>query len=1068
MRDLLSYFIFILAGLGLMRPAEAVTLPLVEDFELTDGGFTTASVNSWKWGPPTSPESPGAAHSGTQVWGTNLTGSYAPDLDAVLVSPVYDLSAAAGKHIVLHWWQFLVTEEGFDFAEVQVSKNSGGTWETVFGPRHGVVNDEWTQHTVLLDPSYATSGFQIRFRLVTDYGVAEGGFFIDDIRISAAAFSAAAPLQDFEADDGGYVESGVNSSWEYGAPLSAPGAAFSGAFAWATRLDGFYNANEDSTLTSPTLDLSAAAGKLIAVTWRQFFETEEGYDFVDLEVSSNNGATWDTAATWSGQISVSGWTRQQAFLPASYATAGFRLRFRLASDDAYQYDGVAIDDIAVLAAADLFPSAGSFAKSAPENHPILFTRANFESVYTDPDGGALTAILIQQLPASGVLKLNGNPVALSDLIPVEALDSLAYEPATGATGSWSFQYRAANFFAPTPPATVTLNILAATPQVVITTHPESQTVNPGSPVTFQVTAVSSLTLSYQWRKNGGDIDNATGASYTIPSAAEDHEATYDVVISNTGGDSATSNTAFLSVNDPVTITSPSQPEVLFVNEGGDISFTVAATGTGRLDYQWFKDGQPLPDETFAALNIVNAREEDEGNYHCVVTNIAGPKATATLNLTVRLLPRIIANPVFAGVRRFLPARFEVVVAGDGPFTYQWFRNGFAIPGATGPVLSIEKPTDANMGSYTVRVSNQWGSVESEPAELQVLFWRDVAGSYQDVLERPDAGDGRSPFPGSLTISIGLYRTASGVLQYEGGVHRFKGRFDASLVYERVFRRSGRPPLRMKLQFDALQQTVSATITEEDPNGVLVSSGLLPKHRYHRRSNPAPQAGRYTVLLNPDESVAGAPEASAYLAGRVLNTGRGRFSGRLPNGKAFTSSGLMHTTERLPFYAGLSRLGQVCGRLEFGATGDSIVVGGSLVWRHLPRPADTFMPDAFVASLAAEGSLYTPPPQIQPVLNLPLGAELFALSIKGPVTDGSLDRWIRISPSSVFRVIPETDVKVQFKLARRTGRVSGSFIDTGTGKRHKMEGVVIQAQQAMGGYFRGVNQPGKFGMIPLIQ
>ncbi len=127
-----------------------------------------------------------------------------------------------------------------------------------------------------------------------------------------------------------------------------------------------------------------------------------------------------------------------------------------------------------------------------------------------------------------------------------------------------------------------------------------------------------------------------------------------------------------------------------------------------------------------------------------------------------------------------------------------------------------------------------------------------------------------------------------------------------------------------------------------------------------------------------------------------------------------------------------------------------------------------MPDAFVTGLAAEGSLYQAPGRLEPVLALPLGAELFDLKIEAPLGAGVLGCWVRVSPHNLFRMIPETDANIRLSLMRRTGRIRGSFIDTATGRRHYLEGVVNQHRQSLGGYFKTRAQPGEFGMSPLLQ
>ena len=51
--------------------------------------------------------------------------------------------------------------------------------------------------------------------------------------------------------------------------------------------------------------------------------------------------------------------------------------------------------------------------------------------------------------------------------------------------------------------------------------------------------------------------------------------------------------------------------------------------------------------------------------------------------------------------------------------YQWFRNGVALPGATGPTLVIANVQPANLGTYTVQVSTQHRTLESQDASLQI-------------------------------------------------------------------------------------------------------------------------------------------------------------------------------------------------------------------------------------------------------------------------------------------------------------------------------------------------------------
>ena len=77
-----------------------------------------------------------------------------------------------------------------------------------------------------------------------------------------------------------------------------------------------------------------------------------------------------------------------------------------------------------------------------------------------------------------------------------------------------------------------------------------------------------------------------------------------------------------------------------VAPGSDVTFSVTATGTAPLSYQWQKDGVNLNDggrisgATTATLTITGVTESDEGGYRCVVTNSAGTATSNTATLTV--------------------------------------------------------------------------------------------------------------------------------------------------------------------------------------------------------------------------------------------------------------------------------------------------------------------------------------------------------------------------------------------------------------------------------------------------
>ena len=264
-------------------------------------------------------------------------------------------------------------------------------------------------------------------------------------------------------------------------------------------------------------------------------------------------------------------------------------------------------------------------------------------------------------------------------------------------------------------ATLTVNAPASAP--VIVTQPVSQTVDVGQNVRFSVVVTGTEPLNYQWLKNGATIPGATSSSYTISSAKMEDAGNYMVIVSNSVG-MAVSNPATLTVKDPaippVIIVQPKSQEVLI---GESVTFSVTATGTEPLSYQWLFNGNPIPGATSSTYSISQVTEANEGNYSVIVSNVAGTAISSTAVLTVKILPPVIVmHPQTLIIMKGSTVTFAVIAEGSG-LSYQWTFNGKDIAGANQPVYVIPAAEAGNVGSYAVKVSNKAGSVTSQSAML---------------------------------------------------------------------------------------------------------------------------------------------------------------------------------------------------------------------------------------------------------------------------------------------------------------------------------------------------------------
>jgi hypothetical protein len=83
-------------------------------------------------------------------------------------------------------------------------------------------------------------------------------------------------------------------------------------------------------------------------------------------------------------------------------------------------------------------------------------------------------------------------------------------------------------------------------------------------------------------------------------------------------------------------------------------------------------------------------------------------------------PVITAQPRGISVGELQPATFAFQLDGSPPFCIQWFRNGVAIPGATGLVYTATAALSDGGAGFSVEISNPLGSVTSSNALLAVV------------------------------------------------------------------------------------------------------------------------------------------------------------------------------------------------------------------------------------------------------------------------------------------------------------------------------------------------------------
>jgi hypothetical protein len=170
----------------------------------------------------------------------------------------------------------------------------------------------------------------------------------------------------------------------------------------------------------------------------------------------------------------------------------------------------------------------------------------------------------------------------------------------------------------------------------------------------------------------------------------------------------------------------SQPSSQTVARGANVTFSVAATASLPLGYQWMFNGTNIAGATASSYTRSNVQTTDAGSYAVLVRSFTGQVVSGQVMsdsalLTVVIPPAIITQPASQTVSEGNTVTFNVEASGSAPLAYQWTLNGADILGATASTFTAEDlEVSASGGVYVVRVANAGGTAASTGASLTVL------------------------------------------------------------------------------------------------------------------------------------------------------------------------------------------------------------------------------------------------------------------------------------------------------------------------------------------------------------
>lgn len=180
-----------------------------------------------------------------------------------------------------------------------------------------------------------------------------------------------------------------------------------------------------------------------------------------------------------------------------------------------------------------------------------------------------------------------------------------------------------------------------------------------------------------------------------------------------------------------------QPTNITANAGTSASFSVTATGTQPITYQWYDvtagfPGTALSGQTSSTLTLSDITSGQNGEeFAVVVTNAFGSITSSAAQLTVVAGPPTLQSDIQPlSVRAFpgAPIAFSVTVGGTQPFHYQWYQDGNPV-GANASGYSLSAMSGTN--TYYCIITNNVGSVTSSVATVTGVYFSNSGTNVAD-------------------------------------------------------------------------------------------------------------------------------------------------------------------------------------------------------------------------------------------------------------------------------------------------------------------------------------------------
>lgn len=164
----------------------------------------------------------------------------------------------------------------------------------------------------------------------------------------------------------------------------------------------------------------------------------------------------------------------------------------------------------------------------------------------------------------------------------------------------------------------------------------------------------------------------------------------------------------------------SHPEPIYARPGEDVLLRVAVTGENPILLQWYRGEVPVAGANGPVLLLRKVAAKDAGDYRVIAHNAHGSTQSKAARVYVSKPapePRITQSLKSLEVKPGAPALFRIVAEGEPELSYQWIKDGHVLTGVQGAELRLNSVVPADIGDYSIIVTNRFGGITSGPVSL---------------------------------------------------------------------------------------------------------------------------------------------------------------------------------------------------------------------------------------------------------------------------------------------------------------------------------------------------------------